>query len=132
MQKSIWLVEDDSDDRYLTQATLSELDIDIPVTFLSTSHALFEALSSSEAPSLILLDYNLMPDDGLAVLRKLKSSEAFNKIPVVILSDSNLPKYREACYRYGAASFIKKPATLEGTQQKIGTFFRYWTEVAEV
>jgi hypothetical protein len=32
----------------------------------------------------------------------------------------------------GAASFIKKPDTHQQTQQKIGTFFKYWFEVAEV
>ena len=132
MQKSIWIVEDDSDDRYLTEETLSELAITVPVKFLSSSDELFQSLVSGEPPLLILIDYNLTPDNGLDVLKKIKGSETFSRIPVVILSDSNHPKYREACYKHGAASFIKKPATLEGTQHKIGTFFRYWTEVAEV
>ena len=132
MQKSIWIVEDDSDDRYLTQETLSELEINAPVRFLYSSNELFQALSASATPSLILIDYNLTPDNGLDTLRKLKTNEAFSRIPVVILSDSDLPKYREECYKLGAASFIKKPASLEATQQKIGTFFRYWMNVAEV
>ncbi len=132
MNKSIWIVEDDSDDRYLTEETLSELGITIPVRFLWGSEELFQALSGPEMPSLILVDFNLSPANGPEVLQQLKTKEHLRKIPVVILSDSNLPEYREACYRHGAASFIKKPDTLEGTYQKIGTFFKYWLEVAEV
>jgi CheY-like chemotaxis protein len=132
MHKSVWIVEDDSDDRYLTQEILSELGIHVPVKFLSSSDEVFQSLSSSEPPSLILIDYNLTPDNGLEVLKKLKSDDSFKKIPVVILSDSDHPKYKEECYRHGASSFIKKPDSLDGTQQKIGTFFKYWMEVAEV
>jgi len=132
MHKSVWIVEDDSDDRYLTQEILSGLGIHVPVKFLSSSNEVFQLLSSSELPSLILIDYNLTPDNGLEVLKKLKTDKGFKKIPVVILSDSDHPKYKEECYEHGASSFIKKPDSLDGTQKKIGTFFTYWMEVAEV
>ena len=131
MPKSIWIVEDDSDDRYLTQETLAALNINVPVKFLSSSKELFESLDSSQEPSLILIDYNIAPDNGLEVLKKLKQHEVHSKYPVVILSDSDLSRYKNECYRHGASSFIKKPNTLEGTHQKIGTFFKYWLEVAE-
>ena len=131
MPKSIWIVEDDSDDRYLTEETLSALNINVPVRFLSGSSELFEMLASADEPSLILVDYNIAPDNGLAVLKELKQHEVYSKYPVVILSDTDLPRYKDECYQHGASSFIKKPNTLEGTHQKIGTFFKYWIEVAE-
>lgn len=132
MSKSVWIVEDDSDDRYLTRETLSELGIRVPVTFLSSSDELFESLAGPELPSLILVDYNTLPHNGLEVLKRIKSHEAHSKIPVVILSDNDLPRYKDECYRQGASSFIKKPDTLEGTSRKIGIFFSYWLEVVEV
>ena len=132
MNKSVWIIEDDSDDRYLTKETLSDLNIDVPLHFLSSSDELFEALSTSELPSLILVDYNTTPDNGLEVLKKLKTHQRYNKLPVVILSDSNFTRYKDECYQYGACSFIKKPDTIETTQQKIGTFFKYWLEVVEL
>ena len=132
MHRSILMLEDDSDDRYLTQETLQELEIDIPVTYLNSSAALFELLACGERPSLILIDYNSTPENGLQILRKLKADEAWSGIPVVILSDSDLASYRDACYRMGASSYIKKPDSVFETRAKIGTFFRYWFEVAEV
>jgi CheY-like chemotaxis protein len=132
MIKQVLMLEDDSDDRYLVREVLADLGIDVPVRFFTESHELFEFLSRAEKPSLILVDYNAVPDNGIEVLKKLKNEEAYREIPVAILSDSDLPKYRSECYALGASTFIKKPDTLEATKEKIGTFFKYWFEVAEV
>ncbi|HEU4472031.1 MAG TPA: response regulator [Flavisolibacter sp.] len=133
MSKYVVMLEDDSDDHSLVKDTLLELSISIPVKFFSSSQALFSFLAGAkEQPSLILADHNAVPDNGIAVLRKLKSQPSLAGIPVVILSDSDLAVYREEAYRLGAASFIKKPDTIQATGEKIGLFFRYWLEVAEV
>ncbi|MGZ8537171.1 MAG: response regulator [Flavisolibacter sp.] len=126
------LEEDDSDDQSLIKEALSEIKMDVPIKYFSSSIDLFKFLSSSEIPSLILLDYNATPDNGVAVLKKLKACKKHSHIPVVILSETDMPEYRNECYIYGASSFIKKPDTLEATNKKIGIFFKYWMEVAEV
>lgn len=126
------MLEDDSDDRYLTNETLSDLDITVPIKFFSSSKTFFDFLSVSEKPSLILIDYNLTPENGVAILKRLKAHPSFYEIPVVILSDNDYPKFKKECYLNGASSFIKKPGTLEATRQKIATFFKYWFDVVEV
>ena len=126
------MLEGDSDDRYITEQTLSELDINIPVKFISNSTEFFKFLSPSNKPVLILIDYNSAPDNGMEVLKKLKSDNAYNDIPVVILSDSDHPRYKNECYQNGASSFIKKPATAVATNKKIASFFNYWLTVVEV
>jgi CheY-like chemotaxis protein len=130
MNKMIYMLEDDSDDRYLTEETLSDLHITVPVKFFSNSNDLFSALGDTEKPSVILVDYNTTPDNGVEVLRRIKKTN--QNIPVVILSDSDLPQYRNECYANGANTFIKKPGTLAETKDKIGAFFKYWLDVAEV
>ena len=132
MDKYVLMLEDDSDDQSLVRETLSELNMDIPIKYFSNSVDFFKFLSSAELPSLILLDYNSTPDNGIAVLKKLKACNKHSHIPVVILSENDQPEYRNECYIHGASSFIKKPDTLEATNKKIGTFFKYWFEVAEV
>jgi CheY-like chemotaxis protein len=79
-----------------------------------------------------LIDYNSVPDNGIQVLKRLKENPNYDDILVVILSDSNVGKYRNECYRYGASSFIKKPDTAKATNQKIASFFNYWFNVVEV
>jgi DNA-binding NarL/FixJ family response regulator len=79
-----------------------------------------------------LIDYNSTPENGLEVLKKLKSNSTYSDVPVVILSDSDHPKYKNDCYKFGASSFIKKPDTAEATNKKIASFFNYWFNVVEI
>ena len=132
MDKYVLMLEDDRDDRYITTETLSELGIDIPIKFFSNSREVLDHISTAEKPALMLIDFNATPDNGIEMLKKLKSNDLYQEIPVVILSDNNFSHYRSKCYQLGAASFIKKPETHQATQQKIETFFKYWFEVAEV
>ena len=132
MNRFVLMLESDSDDRYLMNQTLSELGLDVPVKFFTDSRAFFDFLSRSDRPSLILIDYNSVPDNGLKVLKQLKCDPAFNDIPVVILSDSDDPRYKDECYEYGASSFIKKPDKMEATREKIASFFNYWFKVVEI
>jgi CheY-like chemotaxis protein len=126
------MLEGDRDDRYITQQTLSELTIDISVKFLSDSTEFFTFLSNTEKPTLILVAYNSTPENGPDVLKKLKSDPTLSDIPVIILSDSDHPKCKNKCHKYGASSFIKKPDTAEATNKKIDSFFTYWCDVVEV
>jgi CheY-like chemotaxis protein len=132
MDKYVILLEEDTDDQSLVRDTMSELDLDIPIQFFSDSEQMFLFLESKGKPSLILVDYNSAPESGIDVLKKLKSMKEFSEIPVVILSESDHPFYKNECYAHGASSFIKKPDTMEGTRKKIGTFFNYWLDVVEV
>jgi CheY-like chemotaxis protein len=132
MPKIVYMLEDDSDDRYLTEEILREAGVDIPIRFFNNSDALFEALQTGNKPSLLLVDYNIAPENGIAVLKKLKSQQHLTTFPVVVLSDNDLPHYKNECYAHGASSFIKKPSSLETSRQKITSFFNYWFEVAEV
>ena len=124
------MLEDDSDDRLLTNEVLASLKVHLQIDFFSDSESLFHSLSRKR-PNLILVDFNSAPENGLQVLKRLKSNKSLQNIPVSILSDSNLSKYREECYSEGASSFITKPTSLNETRKKITAFFTYWMEVAE-
>lgn len=128
----ILMLEDDSDDRYLTQHMLEELGIDISIRFLSNSEELFGYLQQHPAPMLMLIDYNAKPDNGLVVLQKLKMNSNYKKIPVVLLSDTKMRSFIDESYHFGACTYIQKPRSLAETRIKIETFFKYWLDVAEV
>lgn len=125
----VLMLEDDTDDRYITETTLRELGFNVPVKFLTYDRELINYLTHSDEPALILLDYN--PVSGAETLKQLKSHPDFNHIPVVVLSEVSSPNHVRQCYQLGANSFIQKPRTEEMTRKKIETFFRYWFEVAE-
>ncbi len=128
----ILMLEDDPDDRLITEATLGDLGYHVPVHFVNSSTQLFSFLHTSGKPHLILIDYNSVPVNAVEILKQLKRDARYKKIPVVVLSDSALSDYVSECYENGASSFIKKPTTLESTKDKIGSFFQYWFRTVEV
>jgi CheY-like chemotaxis protein len=132
MRKLILMLEDDSDDRYITASAIADLGLDVEIKFFADSNQFLSTLSTTDKPSLLLIDYNSVPENGVEVLKKIKGMHPINSVPIVILSDSNSEKYHSECYAYGASSFIKKPRTVESTANKIETFFKYWLNVAEV
>jgi len=124
------MLEDDSDDHYLTNKVLAELDFDLQIDFFSSSVDLLAGVTSLQ-PNLILVDYNSTPQNGIEVLRTLKADNNLAAVPVVILTDDRMAKYKADCYRAGANGFVIKPHSMAETKQKIKSFFTYWIEVAE-
>ena len=130
-QKPVYMLEDDSDDRFITKSTIEELNLPIEVIFFAKSDEFIEFLSTGNKSSLILIDYNCNPDNGVAVLKRIKQMEIHKGTPLIILSDSSVSKYKQECYALGASYFIQKPLRLNRTKEVIELFFTYWFTIAE-
>ena len=128
----VLMLESDPDDRYITEHTLAELGYDFLVKFLTKGSELINYLSGRDKPFVIILDDNPIDATGIEILETLKSNHELRHIPVVMISEGATANHITECYRKGASTVIKKPSTLEGTKEKIGTFFKYWFEVAEL
>lgn len=126
----ILMLEDDPDDRLLTSDVLTGLSVSVPITFLSRAADLIPTLEGAE-PLLILMDYNLNPETGLDLLKKVKAIPQYKHVPIILLGDITDPNFIAQCYYHGANTYATKPTTLEATKRKIGLFFQYWLEVAE-
>ena len=129
-ERYILMLEDDQDDRFFTSAVMKDLKMEVPIKFLSNTDDLLPTLEK-KIPVLIVMDFNLHPETGLEVLRKIRHHPSFQYIPVVILGDSTNPDFVARCYQFGANTYATKPTTIEATKNKIGLFFKYWLEVAE-
>jgi CheY-like chemotaxis protein len=75
-------------------------------------HSSLEALSilekTKKLPACIFLDINIPVMDGVTVLKRIKSSEKFSRIPVVMYSTTSNPQEVEKCLHLGADRFIRK------------------------
>ena len=129
--KYVLMLENDSDDRYITQSTIAELKLDIPVRYEYWSPSILKALENDK-PGIILLAYNTAPESGLAIIKQIKSDKNYNSIPVVILIEQLPQEMIKEYYLAGASTVIKKPSSVEQTAKKIKTFFDYWFDVAEL
>ena len=128
----ILMLEDDPDDRFITENTIRELDLEIKITFVQNSKDLFDYLEQYPAPTLILMDYNSAPENAIQIIGKIKSENRYRSIPLIVLGESTSSKFVSECYSKGANSFIQKPSTLAGTREKIKSFFNYWLSTAEI
>lgn len=80
-----------------------------------------ELVQSATPPDLILLDIVMPEMDGYEVCRRIKASEAGNRIPVIFLSvmDSTVEKVRG--FSIGAADYITKPFDIDEVRARIRT-----------
>lgn len=125
----VLMIEDDLDDRYITETYFTANNIDVSLHFFNGSGNVIRHLSglgeTQQLPHLILLNPGM---HNMGVLQQLKTHPEFRPIPIVVLTDSLHHGIVEEAYRLGANSVIQKPSTHTHTQDKISTFAKYWFE----
>ena len=73
------------------------------------------AAARKETPDLILLDISFPPDvggvpwDGFRVMEWFHRLDSAKKIPIIIITGSEDPKYKERATSSGAVAFFHKP-----------------------
>lgn len=80
-------------------------------------------------PGIILLDLNLPGTDGRDVLEEIKQDADLKTIPVVVLTTSTDERDIEACYQFGANSYVQKPVDLAGFVNAIQRLKDYWFQI---
>lgn len=102
----IYCVEDDSNIRDLVVYTLESTGI--KACGFEDGKAFIEALAF-ETPELVLLDIMLPGEDGLTILKKLKSAAKTKEIPVIMLTAKGSEYDKVIGLDSGADDYITKP-----------------------
>ena len=102
----IYCIEDDDAIRELIIYTLQSTGFEA-VGFASPQPFFTEA--AKRAPELVLLDVMLPGDDGLSVLKKIRSSPQLKKIPVIMITAKTTEIDRVTGLDLGADDYIPKP-----------------------
>ena len=102
----IYCVEDDDNIRELVIYTLETTGL--KARGFADGSAFMEALAS-DAPELILLDIMLPGDDGLELLKKLKSSSKTKNIPVIMVTAKGSEYDKVVGLDSGADDYVTKP-----------------------
>lgn len=71
-----------------------------------------EALKKIETlqPNLIFMDIRLPGENGLELTKKIKKD--YPNVIIIILTNYDIPEYRQAAYEYGANYFLTKDASI--------------------
>lgn len=136
-KRLILIAEDDADDRYLMKTALEETGITEDVKYvengvevLSFLESITEENGEIHYPKFILLDLNMPKMDGREVLKKIKSNDAYRKIPVIVFSTTKNQLEVKRCYDLGANTYIVKPVSYDTLVETIREICTYWFNTA--
>ena len=108
---SVYLADDDADDRFLFEEALMEVSTNIKLTMAVNGEQLMHVLDKSTPPppNLIFLDLNMPLKNGIECLQEIKNDVKFKNIPVVIFSTSCQKEAMDQVYIKGADYYMCKP-----------------------
>ena len=112
----IYCVEDDDNIRELVIYTLETTGL--KARGFADGSAFMEALAF-DTPELILLDIMLPGDDGLELLKKLKSSQKTKGIPVIMVTAKGTEYDKVIGLDSGADDYVTKPFPMSVFQKKV-------------
>ena len=102
----IYVVEDETDIRELVTYTLQSTGFD--VCGFPDAESFWQALNE-KMPRLVLLDIMLPGEDGLEILKKLRSSTSTKKLPVMMLTAKGTEYDKVIGLELGADDYLPKP-----------------------
>ena len=126
------MIENDEDDRFLTQENFEKEWPAAVIEFVSGVELPNRLKETGNRPQLILLSMNARPYNAIDLIGQMRSEKGYESTPIVVLSESALPEEIRKCYSAGASSFIKKPSTYSEALAKITAFIAYWGHTAEL
>jgi two-component system cell cycle response regulator DivK len=106
MSRSVLLIEDNEQNRYLVTFLLEKSGYEVRVA--TDGPGGIEA-ARTFVPYLILLDIQLPRMDGYAVARALRQNETLKAVPIVAVTSYAMPGDREKALAAGCTGYIEKP-----------------------
>ena len=102
----IWCVEDDPSIREIEVYALNSTGLE--ARGFADGGEFWEALDT-EQPELVLLDVMLPGEDGVAILKRLRSDERYREIPVIMATAKGTEFDKVQSLDFGADDYITKP-----------------------
>ena len=126
------MIENDEDDRLLTQESFEKEWPAAVIEFVSGLELQHRLEETDNRPQLILLSMNPRPYNAVGLIGQMRNVKGYGSTPIVVLSESALPEEIRKCYSAGASSFIQKPSTYSEALSKIKAFIAYWSQTVEL
>jgi CheY-like chemotaxis protein len=138
--KRILLVEDSENDIEMTLEALGHYhlanQIDVVRDGAEALDYLFErgqyAVARPSAPVVVVLDVKLPKLNGIEVLRELRATSKFRRLPVVMLTSSREEPDLRNCYELGCNAYVVKPVDFEQFTEALRVLGCFWAVLNEI
>lgn len=113
--KTIFLADDDADDRFLIKEAIRKVDQEIKVIDAENGVELLSLMEESvEVQStIVVLDMNMPKMNGLETLDAIRSNPHLSMIPAIMLSTSSDSSFARLAYKAGISLYLTKPDSFE-------------------
>ncbi|MEJ7611432.1 MAG: response regulator [Ferruginibacter sp.] len=126
---SVYLADDDADDRLLFEEALFEVTGNVTLTVAKNGEQLMGILQTKTPPppQLIFLDLNMPLKNGFECLDEIRKNNNFKNIAVVIFSTSCQERTIDQVYNKGADFYLCKPDNFGELKRCIDRVFSIYT-----
>jgi CheY-like chemotaxis protein len=113
--KTIYLVDDDQDDRFFIREAIQESGADAEIIEVENGFDLLALTKQilDPAASVIIIDMNMPKMNGLETVAAIRMDTRLAALPIVMLSTSSNPALIQTAYLSGVSSFVTKPSTFD-------------------
>lgn len=110
MEKTIWIIGNDKNEMIEAQRRIN-FSGSMRAVCLLTKQAVEKAIHATNrnAPSLILLDYEMDNNMDFTILSMLKQEQALAGVPLFFMAEQRTDALDEECYKRGATVVLRKP-----------------------
>jgi len=135
---NILMADDDVDDQILVKDAFEQARVTNNLTFVNDGVELMQYLrregvfAEAARPDIVLLDLNMPRKGGREALGEIKADPVLNRIPVVILTTSDVEEDVLRSYHLGANSYIQKPVTFGRMVEMVAALGEYWIGVVRL
>jgi two-component system response regulator len=140
-ERLILLVEDNDDDVQLTLRALRQHKVETRVDVARDgaealdylfARGRFASRRPRDLPHLVLLDLKLPKVAGLEVLEEIRRNSLTRRLPIVVLTSSNVESDVARSYDLGANSYIRKPVDFTQFMHAVNSLAHYWLALNEI
>lgn len=110
--KNILIVDDDMEDCEFFTFVVKQINPEITVSTVSSNEELFLHLEQ-KLPDLLFVDSFIQHESGLASIEKLRKSDRFLNLPIIMYTGSDDLQNVSNAFSAGASSYIVKPPILK-------------------
>jgi CheY-like chemotaxis protein len=124
-------VDDDPNDTALLQAASRKAQLNFRLHNVEDGEQAMAYLSDAEnasgrLPDLVLLDMKMPRATGLEILRWVRQHPRLHRLPIIVLSGSDLQEDIRKAYAEGANSYLVKPIGFEALVDLIKNISSVW------
>jgi len=138
-QVTVLHVDDDPNDTALLQAASRKADVHFELQNVEDGEHAIAYLSGTgpysdrgrhRMPALVLLDLKMPRTTGFEILKWIRGNPALSRLPIIVLSGSELQSDIKNAYTAGANSYLVKPLGFEALVDLIRNINQVWLAAA--